>query len=126
MYTKNSNRVTFYVDSRNENTEKVIFGRVSEAIRMNKKDAEGKELYEHETWPARFVGKAYEKAKKLTDKTRITLTEWAARNPYNKEKKLSYPYLMVLDFDVYEQTESAPAEGPEMDPIDESDLPFGS
>ena len=108
MYAKNNNYVTFYQDAHNENTEKVTFGRVSEAIQTGRKDeATGKDVFEFENWDARFVGKAREKALTLKDKDRITLTEWSARCPYNKDKKRSYPYMMIMDFEVREQ----PAEG---------------
>ena len=36
------------------------------------------------------------------DKTKIMLTEWNVRCPYNKDKKRSFPYIMVLDFEVLE------------------------
>ena len=107
MYAKNKNYVTFYTDSYNQNTEKVTFGRVSEAINTGKKGEDGKDIFEFENWDARFVGKAREKALTLTDKTRITLTEWSARNPYNKEKKRSYPYMMIMDFEIREQPDKA-------------------
>ena len=100
MYAKNLNTVTFFVDTYNENTEKVVYGRVSEAIKTGKKGEDGKDIYEYENWNARFVGKAREKAAALTDKTAIVLKEWSARVNYNKEKKATYPYLMVMDFDV--------------------------
>lgn len=96
MYAKNKNNVTFFVDSYNENTDKVTYGRVSESVKT------GKDIYEYENWNARFVGKAREKALSLTDKAHIVLTEWSARVSYNKEKKASYPYLMVMDFDLQE------------------------
>ena len=102
MYTKHSNYVTFYQDTHNQNTEKITYGRVSEAIKTGQKGEDGKDIFEFENWDARFVGKAREKALALTDKARITLTEWSARNPYNKDKKRSYPYLMVMDFEVRE------------------------
>ena len=103
MYSKTPNHVTFFADTHNEHTEKVTYGRVSEAFDTGKKDAEGKSIFEFETTNARFVGKAREKALALKDKTKITLTEWSARNPYNKETKRSYPYLMVMDFEVRDQ-----------------------
>ena len=101
MYVKNKNYVTYFVDENAKNTDKVFYGRISEAIKVGEED--GKNKYEFEQWNARFVGKAKEKAEQLADKTRIALTEWAAHNPYNKEKKRSYPYIMVMDFDVAEQ-----------------------
>lgn len=100
MYAKNNNYVTFFMDESKENTDKVAYGRISEAIKTGRKDG-NKEIYEYETWNARFVGKAYEKAiEKLTDKAHITLTEWNVRNPYDKEKKRSYPYILIMDFEI--------------------------
>ena len=86
MYAKNKNNVTFFVDSYNENTDKVTYGRVSESVKTGKKGEDGKDIYEYENW----------------DKAHIVLTEWSARVSYNKEKKASYPYLMVMDFDLQE------------------------
>lgn len=102
MYTKNNNNVIFFHDPNGKNTEKMFCARVSESINTGRKDANGKAVYEYENWPARFIGKAKEKAEKLADKTPITLTEWAARNPYNKEKGRSFPYLLVMDLEVRE------------------------
>ena len=103
MYAKTNVNVTFFKDERNENTDKVAYGRVSESIKTGNKDADGKDVYEYENWYARFVGKAREKFEKLEDKTRITLIEWAARNPYSEEKKRSFPYLLVMDFEINEK-----------------------
>ena len=108
MYAKmeQGNRVNFFIIKGEDGTpteqkhEKVFYGRISEPINTNEKGEDGKDIYEYETWDARFVGRALEKAKGLADKTRITLKEWSARNPYNKEKKRSYPYLLVMDFDI--------------------------
>ena len=100
MYSKNNNRVRFFKDSTKDATEKVVYGKISEAIKTDKKDADGKDIYEYESWNARFVGKALEKAKALEDNTAITLTEWAVRKPYNKDKNQSYPYIMVMDFEI--------------------------
>ena len=100
MYSKNHNIVTFFKDNFKENTEKVVYGRVSEAIKTGKKTEDGKDEFMYETWDARFVGGAFDKAAVLEDKTAITLTEWSARVNYNKEKKASYPYLLVMAFEV--------------------------
>lgn len=102
MYAKSKTYATYYVEKEAKNTDKVFYGRVSEAIKVGE-DESGKNKYEFERWDARFVGKAKEKAEHLADGARIALTEWAARNPYNKEKKRSYPYLLVMDFEVAEQ-----------------------
>ena len=103
MYAKNENKVTFFTDPNGKNTDKVFYGRVSEGVKTSKTDENGKAVYEYESWNCRFVGKALEKAKTLADKTHITLTEWAARCPYDKEAKRSFPYLMVMDFTVDEE-----------------------
>ena len=103
MYAKNSNIVTFFKDNFKENTAKVVYGRVSEAIKTGKKTEDGKDEFIYETWDARFVGGAVDKAAVLEDKTSIVLTEWSARVNYNKEKKASYPYLMVMAFEVRDE-----------------------
>lgn len=103
MYAKSNNNVKFFKDEYNGNTEKVVYGRVSEAIKTGQKDDSNKDVYEYETWNARFVGKALEKAKALEDNTSITLKEYSVRNPYVQEKKRSYPYVLVMDFDVRER-----------------------
>lgn len=101
MYAKSKAYVTYYVEKDAKHTDKVFYGRVSEAIKVGEED--GKNKYEFESWNARFVGKAKEKIETLADGTRIVLTEWNVHNPYNKEKKRSYPYIMVVDFEAAEQ-----------------------
>ena len=110
MYAKNtSNYVTFF-ESEKENTEKVIYGRVSEAFRQTGADGkplmqDGRQVYEYETWNARFVSKARDKFNEnpLSNKASIILTEWCVFNPYNKEKKQSYPYILIMDYEVNQQ-----------------------
>ena len=94
MYAKNNNYVNYFVEDGAKHTDKVFYGRVSETI----KAPDGTKTYE--SWNARFVGKAREKALNLADKTNIMLTEWNARCPYDKEKKKVFPYIMVMDFEI--------------------------
>ena len=130
MYAKNNNYVTYFAGNTAQNTEKLFCGRVSEAVKTGKIE-NGRPKYEFEQWNARFVGKARKKAEELTDGARLTLTEWSVHNPYNKEKKRSYPYIMVMDFEIREQ-KNRTEEEPEMPvgggfaPIDDEDgeLPF--
>ena len=112
MYTKNArNYVNFFKsESAEKNTEKVAYGRISEAIKQTGTDGaplmqDGKQVYEFETWNARFVGKAKKKFDEnpLKDKDSIILTEWAVRNPYSKEKKQSFPYILVMDYELNER-----------------------
>ena len=103
MYAKNANNVIFYTDNYKENTDKVVYGRVAEAIKTGKKTADGKDEFIYETWDARFVGGAREKAAVLEEKTPITITEWSVRANYNKERKVYYPYIMVMAFEVQEK-----------------------
>lgn len=107
MYAKHSNHVTFFTDHYKENTDKVIYGRINEAIKIGK-DKNNNDIYEYQNWNARFVGKAYEKAKTLTDKTPITITEWGVYCPYSTEHKKPYPYIMVMDFDFREKEKQEP------------------
>ena len=63
----------------------------------------------------------------VPDKARIQLTVWNARNPYSKEKKRSYPYLLVMDFDLAQEFTGAPnAEQGDFAPLEDEDaqLPF--
>ena len=103
MYSTTNIKGYFFTNPNAQSTDKMIQARISESVKTGRKDAEGKDIYEFESWNARFVGNACEKAKNLADKSKITLTAWAARNPYSKEKKRSYPYLLVMDFEVQEQ-----------------------
>ena len=102
MFAKTKNNVTYFKGTGKQDTEKCIYGRISEPINTGKKGEDGKDVYEYESWNVRFVGKAREKVEALADKARITLTEWTARNPYDKEKEKNFPYLMVMDFEVNE------------------------
>jgi len=104
MFSKTYNHVTFFNDEGMKDTEKVVYGRVTEAFKTGEKNKDGKDIYEHEVWNARFCGKARAKAEGLADKTRITLTEWNARISYNEEKKKSYPYILVTDFEIRESS----------------------
>lgn len=81
--------VTYFIEGEAKHTDKVFYGRVSEAIKIGVEN--GKNKYEFENWSARFVGKAKVKAEQLADKANIMLTEWNVRCPYNKEKKRNFP-----------------------------------
>lgn len=107
MYAKINSNVTFFKDSNNENTEKCVYGRISEGFNTGHKDDNGRDIYEYESWNARFVGKALDKAKALEDKTSITIKECNFRNPYVQEKKRSYPYILITDFDIREKNANA-------------------
>ena len=114
MYSTTHNHVVFFTDPHGKNTEKMLSGKVSEAIKTGKQDADGKDIYEYETHRARFVGAAREKAAALTDKTRLTLTKWSARKQgytvkvNGEDKKRYFDYLMVMDFEVREQNAAEP------------------
>ena len=102
MFSNNTVKGTFFTNPDAKQTDKMIQGKFSESVKTGRKDAAGNDEYVFETWHARFVGKAYDKAKSLTDKSKITLTKWSAHNPYVAEKKRSYPYLLVNDFEIRE------------------------
>ena len=95
MYAKGKTFVTYFKDAEGKYTDKVFYGKVSEAIKKDKPDENGKN-YEFETWYARFVGKAREKAAALEEKASITLLEWNTRNPYDKEKQKATAGVLIL------------------------------
>ena len=104
MYSQTPNYVTYFIDKNAKHTEKVFYGKISEAIRIGT-DNGGKKKFEFEHWNARFVGKAREKAAKLADKTSIVLTEWNARCSYAKPKDgesigKKFPHIVVVDFEI--------------------------
>lgn len=103
MYVKNENgnRVTYFRSEKSDelSTAKMFVGTVSEGVPTGK-DKDGKTIYTYEYWTARFVGEALEKAKTLDNKTFINLVEFSVHNPYDKEKKRNFPYLLVSKFEV--------------------------
>lgn len=104
MYSTNPNFVTYFIDEKAKHTDKVFYGRISEAIKIGVQE-DGKKKFEFENWNARFVGKAREKAMKLADKTSIVLTVWNARCTYVKPKDgegvgRKFPHIVVIDFEI--------------------------
>lgn len=106
MYAKGKMYVNFFHDEVREDSAKVRYGKVSESFKVTDKKGnpvlqDGKQVYNYETWSVRFVGKAKDKMDNdsLSDGQTIILTEWSCRNPYNEEKKRTFPYILVLDFE---------------------------
>lgn len=106
MYSSTHNYVTFFANEKAKHTEKMFVGKVSEAFKTGEVDEQGRDVYSHEKWDARFVGSARAKAETLNNKDRITLTKWAARRraytvTVNGEEKKRYAdYLLVFDFEL--------------------------
>lgn len=98
MFGKNKVYVNYFEDDRKEHTEKAFYGRVSEAIKTGVEN--GKNTYNFESWQARFVGAARAKAANLCNKQAIVLLEWNCRNPYDKERKKNFPYVLITDFEI--------------------------
>ena len=96
MYSEQRNYVNFFRGNL-AGSDKMLHGRVSESFKVSDDRGGG---YEYETWNARFIKAAKEKAEKLKDGTRIVLTKWAAHCPYVKEKNQSFPYILVMDFEL--------------------------
>jgi hypothetical protein len=55
--------------------------------------------FENSSWFVAFVGKCKDKAAKLTDKDKITVTSAKMTNVYNKEHKKAYLNFTVFAFD---------------------------
>ena len=56
---------------------------------------------EYDSWSARFIGKAREKAEELKDGMLIELESWNCRNRYDKESKKNTAYILIYDFEKY-------------------------
>lgn len=54
--------------------------------------------WKNSQWNARFVGKAFDKAKELSDKDKISLISFKIENIYVKEKNATYTNVIVYDF----------------------------
>lgn len=55
--------------------------------------------YEYSNWFSTFVGNSVDKAKKLNEGDKITVTKAKLTNVYNKEKKQSYTNMTVFAFE---------------------------
>jgi len=60
------------------------------------------ETYTNMSWRARFVGKSFEKAQELTDKTRIKINSAICENNYDKDNNRLWVTVVVFDFEVVE------------------------
>ena len=103
------------------NTDKSVFGTVSEGIKVGEKN--GQPIWENDYWNATFCGKAYEKALTLKDKDKIVLIEMNIRNPYSSNTKKSYPQITVFDFDIYNSENRTDVNSESFVEMDEN-LPF--
>jgi len=107
MYATGTMYFNYFENDAIENTEKVIYCRLSESIQRTDRygqpiiSEEGKKVYDFESWNCRIMGKAREKFEKnpLKDCDSIIVTECNFRNPYYKEDKKNYPYLCVYDYE---------------------------
>lgn len=55
--------------------------------------------YTYMYWKARFVGKAFEKAKKLKDKDKIEIANGIIENNYDKEKDKLWVTVTIFEFE---------------------------
>ena len=98
MFVSNANVIMMYFKDEKaieRNTEKVIYGRLSESHDKFENGAKVEGEYSYESWNARFVGDAKKVIETLDDKSVVTLKSFEVRQPYDKEKKQSYPYVLV-------------------------------
>lgn len=71
-------------------------------LSTSKKNPTKESGYENMSWRARFVGAAADKAKELTDGSRIKITNGAVENNYDKETKRLWVTVIVFDFEPVE------------------------
>ena len=95
MYSKEPRLVKFYKNINAVHTEKVFYGFLSERHKISENE------FEYDSWSARFIGKAREKAEELKDGMLIELESWNCRNRYDKESKKNTAYILIYDFDKY-------------------------
>lgn len=67
-------------------------------LSTSKKNTDG--TYTNMYWKARFVGKAFDKAKKLKDKDKIEITNGIIENSYDKEKEKLWVIVTVFEFEL--------------------------
>lgn len=91
---KDSYATTFQV----EVEEKYVQANLS----TSKKNPTTESGYENMSWRTRFVGQAFDKAKELTNGSRIKITNGVVENKYDKEKKVLYVNVTVFDFEPVE------------------------
>lgn len=95
MYSKEPRLVKFYKNKKAVHTDKVFYGFLSERHKMSEDE------FEYDSWSARFIGKAKEKANDLEDGMLIELVSWNCRNRYDKKSQKSTAYILVYDFEKY-------------------------
>lgn len=86
MYVKEQYATIF--NSNLKGSDKVTVKNLS----VSEKKPDG--TYENESWTGRFVGKAKTVVDELPEKTRVKITG-NVHAGYDKEKKQSYPYILV-------------------------------
>lgn len=103
-------REVFINGEKVQQTDKCVFGTLSEGIKTGENN--GKPIYENDYWAASFCGKCLEKAKELSDKDRIVITEMNIRNVYSQRNHKNYPQITVYDFDFIDSEKIEPDEPP--------------
>ena len=97
--------------------EKLVKGTLS----TSEKKQDG--TYENSSWFVAFVGNCKEKAAKLQEKDRITVTKGKLTNVYNKEQKKSYLNFTIFAFECERLNGDSLDDFRMVDDI-ESDIPF--
>ncbi|MBP3197306.1 MAG: hypothetical protein J6N21_09925 [Butyrivibrio sp.] len=103
MFVSNANVIMMYFKDDKafeKNTDKVIYGRLSESQDKFENGSKVEGQYTYESWNARFVGEAKKAVESLDDKSLVTLKSFDVRQPYDKEKNRSYPYVLVSKLEV--------------------------
>lgn len=103
MFVSNANVIMMYFKDEKaieKNTDKVIYGRLSESQDKYENGVKVEGKYSYESWNARFVGDAKKVVETLDDKSVVTIKSFDVRQPYDKEKNKSYPYVLVSKLEV--------------------------
>lgn len=74
--------------------EKYVDANLSTSERVTEN---GQVTYKNSSWPARFVGNALEKAKEMSDRDNIAITQFKLENVFVKEKGKNYLRMVVFE-----------------------------
>jgi hypothetical protein len=95
---------------------------VQASFSTGKKQKDGS--YRNSNWPVRFIGSAFEPAKELQEKDRITVTNGFVENIWDKENKKNWLTLIVFNFEFADGRNAQPTPEGFEEVSTEDELPF--
>ena len=87
----------FQVEEKPERAKNTVFANLS----TSEKKEDG--TYENMYWKAKFVGKAYEAAKKLKDADKVNILSGLIKNNFDKENEKLWVDVVIFEFEMSEK-----------------------